>query len=38
MLQLNRHDEGRTGAIDIDATQSLDRVVDDLLRFVAGSA
>ena len=37
MLQLNRHDEGPTGAIDIDATQSLDQVVDDLLRFVAGS-
>ena len=36
MLQLNRHDEGPTGAIDIDATQSLDQVVDDLLRFVAG--
>ena len=38
MLQLNRRDEGPTGAIDIDATQSLDQVVDDLFRFVAGSA
>ena len=33
MLELNRADEKPAGAIDIDATQPLDRVVDDLLRF-----
>ena len=38
MLHLNRSDEGPAGAIDIDATQPLRRVVDDLLRFVRGSA
>lgn len=33
MLGLNRSDERPAGAIDIDATQPLDRVVDDLLRL-----
>jgi gluconate kinase len=33
MLELNRRDEGPAGAIDIDATQPLDRVVDELLRL-----
>ena len=32
MLELNRSDEGPAGAIDIDATQPLDQVVDELLR------
>ena len=35
MLQLNRTDKGPAGAIDVDATQPLNRVVDELLR-VAG--
>ncbi|HEX5825754.1 MAG TPA: AAA family ATPase [Candidatus Limnocylindrales bacterium] len=34
MLQLNRSDEGPAGAIDVDATQPLDTVVDELLRLV----
>jgi hypothetical protein len=33
MLELNRSEERPTGAIDIDATQPLDQVVDDLLSF-----
>ena len=33
MLELNRSDEGPAGAIDIDATQPLHQVVDDLLRL-----
>ena len=33
MLKLNRSDEGPAGAIDIDATQPLHQVVDDLLRL-----
>ena len=33
MLTLNRSDEKPAGAIDIDATQPLDRVVDDVLRL-----
>jgi hypothetical protein len=33
MLELNRSEERPAGAIDIDATQPLDRVVDDLLRL-----
>ena len=33
MLELNRSEERPTGAIDIDATQRLDHVVDDLLGF-----
>ena len=32
MLELNKSDEGPPGAIDIDATQPLNRVVDELLR------
>jgi hypothetical protein len=32
MLGLNRSDEGPAGAIDVDATQPLDRVVDEVLR------
>jgi gluconate kinase len=32
MLELNRSEERPAGAIDIDATQPLSRVVDDLLR------
>ena len=34
MLELNRSEEGPAGAIDVDATQALDQVVDELLRFV----
>jgi gluconate kinase len=33
MLELNRNDEGPAGAIDIDATQPLNEVVDELLRL-----
>ncbi len=33
MLRLNRNDEKPAGAIDVDATQPLDQVVDELLRF-----
>ena len=33
MLELNRSDERPAGAIDIDATQPLDQVVDELLRL-----
>jgi gluconate kinase len=33
MLELNRSDEGPAGAIDVDATQALNQVVDDLLRL-----
>jgi gluconate kinase len=33
MLRLNRSDEKPAGAIDIDATQPLDQVVDELLRL-----
>ena len=36
MLELNRSDEGPAGAIDVDATQALNQVVDELLRL-AGS-
>ena len=32
-LELNRSDEKPAGAIDIDATQPLNQVVDDLLRL-----
>jgi hypothetical protein len=33
MLELNRSDEKPAGAIDVDATQPLNRVVDKLLRL-----
>jgi gluconate kinase len=33
MLRLNRSDEKPAGAIDVDATQPLDRVVDEVLRL-----
>ncbi|HEY9379016.1 MAG TPA: AAA family ATPase, partial [Jiangellaceae bacterium] len=33
MLALNRSDEKPAGAIDVDATQPLDQVVDELLRL-----
>jgi thymidylate kinase len=33
MLELNRSDERPAGAIDVDATQPLDQVVDELLRL-----
>jgi hypothetical protein len=33
MLALNRNDEKPAGAIDVDATQPLHRVVDELLRL-----
>jgi hypothetical protein len=33
MLALNRSDEKPAGAIDVDATQPLHRVVDELLCF-----
>lgn len=33
MLELNRTDQGPAGAIDVDATQPLDQVVDELLRL-----
>ena len=35
MLELNRSDEGPAGAIDVDATQPLDQVVDELLRLTS---
>jgi gluconate kinase len=33
MLELNRRDEKPAGAIDVDATQPLNQVVDELLRL-----
>ena len=33
MLKLNRRDEKPAGAIDVDATQPLNQVVDELLRL-----
>jgi hypothetical protein len=33
MLELNQSDEGPPGAIDVDATQPLNQVVDELLRL-----
>jgi gluconate kinase len=33
MLRLNRSDAGPAGAIDVDATQPLNQVVDELLRL-----
>jgi hypothetical protein len=33
MLELNRSDEKPAGAIDVDATQPLSQVVDELLRI-----
>ena len=33
MLELNRSDHAPAGAIDVDATQPLDQVVDQLLRL-----
>ena len=33
MLMLNRSDEKPAGAIDVDATQPLDQMVDELLRL-----
>ena len=33
MLELNQTDEGPAGAIDVDATQPLNQVVDELLRL-----
>ncbi len=33
MLRLNRNDPKPAGAIDVDATQPLDKVVDELLRL-----
>ena len=33
MLELNRSDEGPAGAIEVDATQPLNQVVDELLRL-----
>jgi hypothetical protein len=35
MLELNRRDEGPAGALDVDATQPLDQVVDELLRLAS---
>ena len=35
MLRLNRIDEKPAGAIDVDATQPLDQVVDELLRLAS---
>ena len=35
MIALNRSDEKPAGAIDVDATQPLDQVVDELLRLAA---
>ena len=37
MLELNRSDEGPPGAIDVDATQALNQVVDELLRLAGVS-
>jgi gluconate kinase len=33
MLEINRSDEGPAGVIDVDATQPLNQVVDELLRL-----
>jgi len=33
MLELNQSDKGPAGAIDVDATQPLEQVVDELLRL-----
>ncbi len=33
MLELNRSDEGPAGAIEVDATEPLHPVVDELLRI-----
>jgi gluconate kinase len=33
MLELNRSDKGPAGAIEVDATQPLNQVVDELLRL-----
>jgi len=33
MLELNRSDEGPAGATDVDATQPLNKVVDEILRL-----
>jgi len=38
MLELNRSDEKPAGAIDVDATQPLDQVVDELLRLANESS
>lgn len=35
MLELNRSDGGPAGAIDVDATQPLDQVVDELLHLAS---
>ena len=35
MLRLNRRDEKPAGAIDVDATQPLNQVVDELLRLAS---
>jgi hypothetical protein len=35
MLELNRSDEGPAGAIDLDATQPLNQVVEELLRLAS---
>ncbi len=35
MLELNQSDEGPAGAIDVDATQPLSQVVDELLRLAS---
>ncbi len=35
MLELNRRDEGPAGAIEVDATQPLDQVVNELLRLAS---
>lgn len=35
MLELNRCDEGPAGSIEVDATQPLDQVVDELLRLAS---
>jgi hypothetical protein len=35
MLALNRSDDGPAGAIDVDATQPLDHVVDEVLRLAS---
>jgi gluconate kinase len=37
MLELNRSDERPAGAIDVDATQPLNQVVDELLRLANDS-
>ena len=35
MLELNRSDEGPAGAIELDATQPLNQVVEELLRLAS---